>query len=139
MTFDQVLSLITESEESTRAEPGDVVQYYRKGELLTYGVGRIGDVYTDSNRLLHRVGGPAIEKCKDFMSARLMDIYFIHGNMHRSNGPARVEYDPKGEEVLEESYYINNKRYTKAAYERYYGGVSSDQKDNFDNMMKGFE
>lgn len=67
--------------------------------VLNYFAGAKYYYYPNSLKL-HREDGPAIEHFKDGYRA-----YYVHGELHRTDGPTRINTDGTKE------YWLNNQKY----------------------------
>lgn len=63
---------------------------------------------------LHRDGGPALTLWSRRYDGPFEEYWFRHGEHHRDDGPARINYDDAGN-VVEERYYLNDIEVTKDA------------------------
>lgn len=71
------------------------------------------------NKRLHRDDGPAriILHTDSFSGLRCYFIFYKNGKQHNETGPAAIVYSMHGPESIQESYYLNNKWFTKWQWE----------------------
>ena len=71
--------------------------------------------YTNLNGFFHRIGGPARTwYFEDGITISGFNWY-IHGLIHREDGPAILVYDRLGN-IVYEYYYLNNQRITETEF-----------------------
>ena len=138
MKFNDIVLLI-EDEESILVAPGNRVTYYSTispNLICTHKVTEVETAYVDAQNLLHRVGAPAISSTSNMDGAEL-DVYLVHGRIHRPDGPARITH--KNGNVLKEEYYLHGEECSKEKYDAFYNGISDEHRSTLDDMTKGFE
>jgi antitoxin component YwqK of YwqJK toxin-antitoxin module len=87
---------------------------------------------------LHRLDGPA--KINYYPSGKLStEFWYKNGKRHRIGGPAVLDYDYDGKVVAFYEYWINGMQYTKEEYDNFFKNVRPEDMDMLSDLGLSFD
>ena len=105
--------------------------------VVFYPSGQKAEEHYYINGIQTRTDGPAMTKYWNNGQIQAKQ-YYLDGKLSCVDGPALIWYDENGH-CLTKNYFINDKQISKAEFDRYFEGVPLDQREDFVNMMEGFD